>query len=311
MHVLDLFHMKKLLTTVLALFIVGIAFQKADGSSPVYSSMYLYELQRYNPAYAGVWYNIGITASGQQQRLQKSIGASTYDLAIHSGILDKNMGLGFNLNGYNYGSYNHLSASVDYSYGFKIKSTIIRIGMRGSYSNSVSNAINLGDNDDVASFYEGSNYLGLGGGVLLSVQRFYAGLAVPQLFFGVDETDSRYTPSSIAVMDLGYFYSVNNILEIVPSSQVVYDFKNKSTINLGAAFLFYHKLWLGGKFTILPIGTVEANIRFSVNNRLMVGYGFESYGDGISAAYRYNSHQLMISYILPYKRRRLHSPRYF
>ena len=279
------------------------------------NDQYTYQLQGNNPAYAGAWNMLGITATGKSQLIGGAFGTSVYDLSIHSPLVNEKNGVGLYLYNYHYGPVNHFDANADYAYKISLGSSeSLRLGLRAKFTNyMLSNVQYVGNNNgtDVLGAYDNLNILGLGLGAFYVSSNLYIGLAMPQIKPLSISSDGTILFANVIQFDGGYQFAFNEILDFIPSINARYQSVDDYAVNLNTDFLIYNKIWLGGSWQFGTSSVLGAKLNFKINNQLMVGYALEHFTEGFLSAYRYNNHKLVLSYAIKLNKKRIMSPRFF
>ena len=106
----------------------------------------------------------------------------------------------------------------------------------------------------------------------------------------------------------GYVFDVNRIVKFKPSILAKYVKNAPVSIDLGATFLFYDRLWLGG---IYRVGDSFGGLfQLQITDQIKIGYSYDLPINQLGA-YNNGTHEVMVSFDFNLRPDRVRSPRYF
>lgn len=311
--------MKKSLLFSILLFCLFFGIKIVQGQQDPMYTQYMFNMQPVNPGYVGSWQSIGFTALAREQWVGIPGAPSTQSFTFQSPIINENVGIGLNVVSDKIGGENRISLYADYSYRIRLTSrTSLRFGLKGGFTNYDHNLEGYNTfekiQDPVFTQVVEQNFMpNVGVGVYLSSERYYLGLSAPKLINNKFQTNQN-TAFSIASELTHLFLIAGYVLPV--SKNVMF----KPTIlgkavqgapfeaDLTASFLFSEKIWLGAMYrTGASYGFIA---QLLLNKKFRIGYAIDFLTTDL-ATYSKNSHEIMLSYELSFKKKRFTSPRYF
>lgn len=286
---------------------------------PMYSQ-YMFNIQAYNPAYAGTWESIGIMTLGRHQWIGFEGEPKTYTLTIQAPLRKKHVGLGLSIINDEIGFEKRFAVFADYSYRLKVSDVIsLRLGLKAGFTNYENNLYDYtlyipGGGDDPAfqGVIDKKFMPNFGVGAFMYSDKFYAGFSIPKILQNdfENEVDDYTTNYELMHMTLigGYVISLSDVVKFKPSFIARYIAGSPIVADINASFLFAERFWIGAMYRTAE--TFGFNTQFIINKKLRLGYAIDfntsdisSYNDGI--------HELMVSYELNFVKTKYTSPRYF
>ena len=283
------------------------------GQSDPLFSQYMFNIQTYNPAYAGTWEHLGVTMGTRQQWININGAPSTSALTVQSTLKNINVGTGLTLINDKIGKVNRLGVYIDYSYRLSLNGVFsLRLGLRGgftNYRNNLSSYTRYDFNDPVFLDDSFNSFLpNFGIGTFLSSKRLYAGISIPR--FLKNEIDSGYSvfaPKNL-IFTGGYVFPLQEKLDLKPSFIIRYYLGYPVVCDLNLSILLNNKFWIGTTYRVTNPGSFGINANALIKNRLRIGYAYyfsnSSYNFG-------GTHEIMISYEFGFSSEADHSIRYF
>jgi type IX secretion system PorP/SprF family membrane protein len=298
-------------------FVIG-SFSAHGQQDPMYTQ-YIFNLQTVNPAYAGSWQTIGLTAMTRLQWIGMNGHPSTETFSFQSPLKRENVGVGLNFIHDEYGLEKRLSLSLDYSYNIHLtENTSLRLGVKGgftSFSNNLYEYQQYPDNIQDPLFQSTINNKfmpNFGVGFYLSSLKYYLSLSAPRLLVNNYQTNiNNYSTKA----EVNHFYFARGLLfdlsgmvkfkptfmtQAVQGAPLVYD--------LSANFLFAEKFWLGGM--VRSGDAIGAIAQWIINKKFRIGYAYDFTTTNLRN-YQNGVHEIMLSYELVRDKQKIVSPRYF
>ncbi len=286
---------------------------------PMYSQ-YMFNIQAYNPAYAGTWESIGVMALGRYQWVGFTGNPETKTFTIQAPLRNENIGLGLSVINDNVGFEQRFALFSDYSYRLKVGSgAFLRLGIKAGFTNYqndlskytlyVPGGVHDPSFDGVIERKLMPNF---GVGAFLSSQYYYLGFSVPKMLkndfeSGIENYTTSYEIRHFTLIG-GYVFNLSESLKFKPSFITRYVAGSPIVGDINANFLLKEKFWIGAM--VRSVGEYGFNAQFIINRKLRLGYAIDfdtsrirSYNDGV--------HEIMVSYELNFVRTRYTSPRYF
>ena len=282
-------------------------------------SQYMFNGLLLNPAYAGShpYFSTSILHRSQWTGFD---GAPTSQVfAIDGPVAGDRLGIGLNVVNDQLGIVNQLDIGANIAVKFPMPNGALSFGMRAdvvSYSARLSEIVIWDENDPVYSFndIQGELITQFAAGVYYHTDRWYAGLAVPNLYSLDDNISFEDTPNSDYFVphyfvNGGFVISPSYNLDIKPSALIKIEPSAPVEVDINCNFLLYKKLWLGAGYRTgdALIGMVE----FNFTPQLRAGYAYDYTLTDI-ANYSQGSHEIMLGFDfgkdVAIKKR---SPRYF
>ncbi len=311
-HLINLFS-----RITLAFGLIFCALQSMAQQDPMYTQ-YMENLVTINPAYAGSKDMLSVMAVSRNQWVSLPNAPVSRTLTVNSPIRQEKMGLGFSVLADQVGPIKQTGFYVDYAYKLYFsKERTLALGMKGGvnfYDASLTNLSTNDPNDPVFASDINRNFLpNFGVGAFFYATRYYVGLSVPKLIeneINRNEVSTQHVSTEMMHVFFmsGYVFDVNRIVKFKPSILAKYVKNAPVSVDLGATFLFYDRLWLG---TIYRVGDSFGGLcQIQATNQLKIGYSYD-YPTNQLGAYNNGTHEIMVSYDFNLKPGRVRSPRYF
>jgi type IX secretion system PorP/SprF family membrane protein len=304
----------KIILAIMGLFCV---IESSAQQDPMFTQ-YMENLSIINPAYAGSKELLNMMVVSRNQWVSMPDAPVTNSFLMNSPIKESNMGLGFSVLSDKVGPVKQTGFYVDYAYRLYFSNQrVLSLGMKGGvnfYDASLTNLSTNDPNDPVFANDINRNFLpNLGVGTFFYSSRYYVGLSLPKLI------ENEINKNEVSVQNIskekmhvffmsGYVFDVNRIVKFKPSILAKYVKNAPVSLDLGATFLFYDRLWLGG---IYRVGDSFGGLfQLQITDQIKIGY---SYDLPINQLGEYNNgtHEVMVSFDFNLRPDRVRSPRYF
>ncbi len=279
-------------------------------------SQYMFNGLAINPAYAGSQDVLTATALARYQSLGLEGAPNTQSFAIHSPLLNENIGLGLLAVRDNISIIDQYSISGIYSYKIQFsRYNKLSFGIQAGI-NSINAAYskariqNMNDpifQEDVSSFRPN-----FGLGVYYQSKNFFLGAAIPQLANNVFTRGPDLTTikqDNPIILTGGYLFELNRFIKFKPSGLIKYVGGQFEELNINAQFSFDDVLWVGASLKVM--NAIDVLTEVQVTRQLRVGYAY-AYTINELRVVDLGSHEVMVSYRFLYPPKDgLISPRYF
>ncbi len=305
---------------VVSFLVMSVSVLSSFGQQDPMFSQYMFNVQAYNPAYAGTWESIGFMTLGRYQWIGFEGGPQTQTFTIQAPLRNENVGLGLSVINDEIGEEKRFAVFSDYSYRLKLDQQVfMRLGLKAgfsSYQNIFSNYItytSVGESDPAFEKDIDRKIMpNFGLGVFLYSPVYYLGVSVPKLLQndfdqGIDGYATNLEMRHFTLIG-GWVFELSESLKFKPSFITRYVKGSPVVGDVNANFLLKDKYWLGAM--VRTSGEYGFNMQFIINKKLRLGYAIDfdtskirSYNDG--------THEIMISYELSSVTTRYASPRYF
>jgi len=287
---------------------------------PMYSQ-YMFNIQAFNPAYAGTWKSIGLMALGRYQWVGFDGYPQTQTFTIQAPLRKENIGLGLSVISDKIGQEDRFAVFSDYSYRLILDDGVyLRFGLKAGFTNYQNNLSNYqlyvpnGGHDPAFDGTIDKKFMpNFGIGAFLSSERYYMGFSLPKILQNDFENSvvnyaTNYELRHWTLIG-GYVFDLGQAVKFKPSFITRYVAGSPIVADLNASFLIKDKFWIGvmGR----SAGAFGFNMQFIIDKKLRLGYAFDY---DLSNSLRSNNdgtHEIMVSYELNFVKTRYTSPRYF
>lgn len=305
----------KLIRIILFIKLAWVCFPAQSQHDPLYSQ-YMFNIQAYNPAYAGSWGNLGFSLLKRDQWLGFENNPSSQTLSIQAPFKNQRVGTGLTLINENLGLINCKSLFLDYSFGIPIGDKVNwRLGLKGGFSNysNQSTTFQLVDpGDDAFSIFDRASVFmpNFGVGTYLSGQHFYFGFSIPRLLEDQETLNFETLEwQNFSAMG-GVVIKIIDGLHFKPSAHLYSRLNNLMVTDLNASFLIAEKLWLGALYRLSDYPELGFNLNFIINDQLRIGYAYD-FSQENNPSLSSGTHEVMVSFEFHLEKTEFVSPRYF
>ncbi len=271
------------------------------------SDHYAYGSLAINPAFAGSRgalysaimyrkYNIGFEGTPE-----------TMSFLLHAPLKQKKIGLGLVVMRDVIGVTEDTKIELCYAYRINMGrgSLSMGLGVGLAYSKSLWNRLDALDAGDEQLYNNYSSGLlpNFNGGIYYSTPSFFMGLSIPVFMkYEFDATEEKYD-NTTQWLENFYFFNMGYILTLHPDFKlcpaVLYKYsKDISQFDLNLQVVLKNKIWLGTAYRSQDI--MVGMLQYQVNHQLRVAYSYD-FIIGDKAEYKYNSYEIMLSYIFNYQ----------
>ena len=275
-------------------------------------TMYTYNMNIVNPAYAGSTKHLNVSVLGREQWVGITGAPSTYTANIHSRI-GKGFGLGLSLITDKIGPQDENNLGIDLSY-------TMRVSEKGNLSFGLKVGGSIFSLDSGLSTVEGETRLNeglnevfgaIGAGLLYHSQKFYFGLSVPNFINSkhLNEEDlSQADEIEHGFLTTGYVFEPRESLKIRPSTLFKIVPGSPVSIDLSLNFLFHDRFEVGASHRLDD--SWSGTFNFLATKKLRLGYAYDYTISELNEFSR-GSHEFFVLYRIPLSPRNIKSPRFF
>lgn len=304
--------MNKIVKIVLAFGALALTYN-AHAQQQVMFTQYMFNGLAINPAYAGSHENISLSALARTQWTGLDGAPQTQTFTVHSPIRNQRMALGGMFLHDNIGVTNQNAVYAIYAYRIPVSEKgRLAFGLQGGaqFYNAQFTKVSATD----PRFASDVKFVNpsIGFGMYYNTERFYAGLAIPQLNqtdFDTKNPDSDSRLVRHYFFSTGYIFDLNHALKLKPNLLVKYVAGAPTEIDLNANLLIKDVLWVGGSWR--SFDSFDALLQLQITDQLQVGYSFDFATTTDLSRVNGGSHELMLNYRLSFSKTRIISPRYF
>ena len=300
------------------LMIMGALLSKGQ-QDPMYTQ-YIFNLQTINPAYAGSWQDIGVTALSRDQWLGIQGHPTTQTFSFQTPLRSEHVGIGMNIVNDNVGLEKTLSVNFDYSYQILLSElTTLRFGIKGgfmNYSNNLTGYTQYPDNESDPLYQvniKNKFMPNFGFGLYLSAEKYYLSLSLPEIVQG-NYQQGQASSASTSTQVRHLFFAGGMVFELSDNVKFKPTFMTQAVAgapflyDLSANFLIAEKFWIGGMYR--SGDAVSFIAQWIINRKLRFGYAYDFTTTDLQK-FSNGVHEVMISYEFSWAKRRYVSPRYF
>lgn len=333
--------------TLVLICIMGFTLQMSAQQN-IQFTQYIFNTLSVNPAYAGykeAWY---LQAGHRMQwvGMKGEGGAPVTSQISIDGVTDdlsRNVGLGLQMTADQLGVQSATSLYANYAYRIRMdyedtKRLSLGLAVGVTQYGLDGTKLRFVDADDPLLNLENKySYIpDVRFGVFYSAPSWFLGFSAMDLLSG-DRSNSLYdwsTDSTLNVMRKRHFYLISGMLfnltnytKIRPSFMIREDFKGPTNLDLSTFFIFDNRFWVGASYRtglklwkknyedateepLSLINSVAGLLQFQVTDRIRIGYSYDLAINGLISS-QSGTHELTFGWVLPSKRKRVLSPRFF
>lgn len=278
-------------------------------------TQYMYNTINVNPGYAGSRGVMSIFGLHRTQWVGLDGAPTTNAFSLNTPINNSNVGIGVSFINDKIGPTNENNISVDVSYTIPMNEDYkLSFGLKasGNLFNLNSADLNPQDpGDDHLQDVSNKFTPGIGAGVYLHGDKFYAGISVPNFIRTENYNDNDY---SVRQREINYYFITGYVFDITPDLKFKPALLSKVVtgaplqVDVSGNFLLYEKLTLGVAYRWSA--AVSAMAGFQITDGLFIGYGYDHETTNLR---RYNSgsHEIFLRFELFRNHDRITTPRFF
>lgn len=273
-------------------------------------TMYMYNMNVVNPAYAGSGEDLNIGLLGREQWVGIGGAPSTYTANFHSAI-GRGVGLGVSFIKDDIGPVSDTSGFIDISYMIPVsRKGKLSFGLKAGGSMFSVGRI---DSDEQTSLNQGTSqfFPNIGAGIFYHTDVFYFGASSPNFIKAKHiDRDNKAKASEIEhyFLTSGYVFNASENLKVKPSTLFKLAAGAPVSIDLSLNAMFYERFELGVSHRLDD--SWSGTFNFLATNKLRLGYAYDHTISELNGFNR-GSHEFMILYRIPLTSRNIKSPRFF
>ncbi|MCB9235626.1 MAG: type IX secretion system membrane protein PorP/SprF [Bacteroidia bacterium] len=305
--------MRRLLPFIIVILVSLQAFGQQD---PQYS-MYMFNGQVLNPAYAGSRENVSTTLLMRWQWVGFDGAPATQSFSINGP--SRNLHHGFGLSFFNDKIGQTRNSAINVDYAFRIlmgENSALSLGLRGTVANLSRDLTSIDPSGGTdGNFSQNVNLWqpNVGTGIYFNSRRLYLGASVPHLIENKWHADPNVNPAASGVYSRHFLFTAGIVLggdavKFKPSALLKIVPNAPMSLDLNGAFLFADKLWIGGSWRMND--AVVGMLEWQVSKAFRLGYAYD-YGISDLKPAHNGSHELMLGFDFNFKGNSMVSPRYF
>lgn len=288
--------MKKILIIISFSFIVFTGFCQQR----TVLSQYRFNQLIINPAYAGHKNDLTLNILHRNQWVNLEGAPVTNIASLHTGIKDKNSGVGLSFIQESIGVHKSFSLNGIYSYKIEFERGVLSAGIQGGFSqlNSNFNELNLKSQTDVVfSTFSNSFNPNFGLGLFYSTRRGFIGVSSPYVIenrvlrTGNGLTDAR--EARYYFLNGGYLFPINKDVIFYPSAMVRVQENAPIGFDINANVILQDILNVGMSYRSNDALSLICAV--TVNQNFTFGYAYDYTLSNLSN-YTNDTHELMLIY---------------
>ncbi|MFN8258766.1 MAG: type IX secretion system membrane protein PorP/SprF [Bacteroidales bacterium] len=308
--------MNKIRWTIVAIGILNYVIVNAQQN--VMLTQYASALQLTNPAYVGTSGRLNATGIIRNQWVGFEGAPKSQVLMVNSPFLRYHLGIGLNLIRDEIGPTRNTLIYLNVAYNFNLNENVkLSMGLSGGV-NAKKLDINALDpvstSDPAYNLSDQVEFLpNFGTGVYIYSPKFYIGLSTPKLLKNVTKTND---PNSLTTggeekhfyLIGGYLFNMGEMWKGKPSFSIKAVKGAPFSVDLTANAIYNDKIWFGAMYRLGD--AVGIIFQYQISEKLRAGY---SYDLPLTEMQKNTtgSHEILISYDLVFKDRKIVTPRYF
>ena len=301
--------MNKLLKQISFIVALTLSVSALAQQDPHYT-MYMYNMNIVNPAYAGSDETLNIGFLHREQWVGITGAPSTFTANIHSPV-GKGVGAGFSVIQDQIGPTSETNMYADVSYTFPVSDTgKMSLGLKaGGTLFNLDSGLSVTDLGEILNSGLSQFFPNLGAGAFYHTQKFYAGVSLPNIL-NAKHVDDNGEASEVehVFVTTGYVFEPEDYLKIKPSFLSKIAPGAPVSFDVSLNFLLQEVFEIGVSHRLDDSWAGMANYR--VSRHLRIGYAYDY---TVSPLNNFNngSHEIMVLYQVDLSKRELKSPRFF
>lgn len=271
--------------------------QQSYAQQDVTFTMYNYNMNIINPAYAGTGEKLEFTSNYRTQWQGLDGAPETQSFSL-SGPTSEKVGLGLSITNSSVFVLNETDVFVDFSYKLKLDETLdLFLGLKAGGAFVDINLADIGlDNDPLFSENVSVFNPNIGIGAYLRGEKFFVNMSAPAFL-----KTRRYEKNSGIVtqatdktqffLGAGYHIPINRDVMFTPSflTRVISDVP--FSMDISGTLNFYNQVELGFSYRLKE--SVSSLVVFKLSDKLRVGYAYDTSITSISN-YRRGNHEIIL-----------------
>ena len=309
----------------------------ADAQQDATYNMYMFNGLYINPAYAGSQEALNVMGIFRNQWSGLDGAPRTVNASVDAPLRRDQYALGLTIMNDRLGLTNDFSMTEAFAYRIKIKAdNVIALGMQAGVTyyqqrNTEATLSDAGVYDPTFAVNQSLWLPNIGAGIYAYGKRYFAGFSVPHLVpFSLDDKWQVATGSAVAhqynqfLLTAGYVFGKDaSIVKFRPSFLMKFQKGpnyNMPDFSFNAGLLFIDRIWLilgvntgsttaSGQPQAFGASGLVGIIQAKLTPQLSIGYSYE-YSLSQISTYETGTHEIMLSYLFWYNKKRFVTPRY-
>lgn len=267
-------------------------------------SQYMFNGLAINPAYAGNQDQLSATALYRKQWDNFQGAPSTQTLSAHSGIKNKNIGVGLLAAHDQIGIHNETRVYLTYAYKIKMQVGTLAMGIQGGFNNLYSDytKLNLKSEKDVLMTGTSNSFNpNFGTGLFYSTSTAYVGFSIPYIVNGklkrASDVIEQGKQARYYFLTAGNVFTVNRFLKVKPSTLLRIQEGNAMNVDLNASMILDDIITVGVSYRSKD--AVVGMFELELSDQLRFGYAYD-YTTSDIGKYANGSHEFMVNFRIPH-----------
>ncbi len=298
--------------------LISLASVQLKAQQDVMLTQYASALQLTNPAYSGTSGRLNAMGIIRNQWMGFEGAPKSQVLMVNSPFLRYHLGVGFNLIRDEIGPTKSTLFYLNVAYNFSMNDKVkLSMGLSGGFNVKKLDYNTLDPfstmNDPAYSLTNQMDVLpNFGTGIYLYSNKFYLGLSTPKLIKNsFKDGDPNITTGSeerhFFVIG-GYLFTINEDWKAKPSFSLKMVKGAPLSFELTANAIYKDKFWFGGMYRMGD--AVGIIFQYQISERLRAGYSYDMPISEMRSSTT-GSHEILISYDMVFKDKKIVTPRYF
>ena len=278
-------------------------------------TQYMYNTININPGYAGSRGVLSIFGLHRTQWVGLDGAPTTNAFSLNTPINGSNLGYGLSFVNDKIGPTNENTIAGDISYTVPMNEDYkLSFGIKASVDlfNLDSGKLNPQDpGDDHLQDVRNKLTPGVGAGVYLHSDKFYAGISVPNFIRTTSYSDNDYSIRQREINYygmIGYVWDISPTLKFKPAVLTKMVFGAPLQVDASANFMLFDKFTLGAAYRWDAAFSGMAG--FQITDGLFIGYAYDQETTELRH-YSSGSHEIFLRFELFHKHDRITTPRFF
>ncbi len=301
-----------LLIILVSSFIATNCFAQQDVQLTQYASA----LQLTNPGYVGTSGRLNVTGVARNQWVGFDGAPTSQVLLLNSPFLRYRFGVGLTLIRDQIGPTTNTIVYVNAAYNFHVtKQLKLSMGLSGGFNASNLDAASFEPasmNDPALSFEKQTQFMpNFGTGIYLYTKEFYLGLSTPKLikndYDDLGQVENSGGEKQHFFIIGGYLFKIDDKWKAKPSFSLKMVEGSPLSVDITANAIYNDKIWFGIMYR--HGDAAGAIFQYQVTDRLRAGYSYDlPFTEMRNSG---GSHEILVSYDLIFKGKKIVTPRYF
>lgn len=267
-----------------------------------------------NPAYAGSGEALCTKALYRNQWVGFEGAPKTLTLSVHAPLFRSLSGVGFSIVNDRIGIFQNMIFEGAYAYRIEFPQGKLSFGINGRLKRLQINWEDtdpLDINDTGIPYAENNAYLpNVGLGAYFYNDKFYAGISAPHLIENsyVGGASDKALVRRFYIATVGGIYEFSDIFKLKPGLVMKYTHNAPFQADINLSAIFYNR-FLGG-FAFRTKDSFSAMAQIYLSNKFTIGYAHD-FSFTKLAAHHKGTHEIFLSYCMPFGRFGVDNPRFF